>query len=87
MTNPEHDPTKRPRRRVRRLLAALVSLTLFACAGEGGDTAATGGMSGTGISQGEISSFGSIFVNGVQWSLLAATILLDDTPGSESDLR
>ena len=34
-------------------------------------------MSGTGISQGSISAFGSIFVNGVRWDLSTATIEVD----------
>ncbi|MBY0401541.1 hypothetical protein K2X89_14690 [Myxococcota bacterium] len=47
----------------------------------------SGGMSGTGISQGSISSFGSIFVNGVEWDISRATIELDGVRRSESDLR
>lgn len=47
----------------------------------------SGGMSGTGISQGSINSFGSIFVNAVEWDTTDATIEVDGAPGSESDLR
>lgn len=64
---------------------ALISMC---CGGGGGSSvAANGGTSGTGISQGSISSFGSIFVNGVEWNLSGTTIEIDGTPGSESDLR
>ena len=56
-------------------------------AGGGTDTAATGGMSGTGISQGAIDSFGSVFVNGIQWNIGSASVELDGTSGAESDLR
>jgi len=51
-----------------------VSLLLACTAGGGGDTAATGGMSGTGISQGSVTAFGSIFVNGIEWNLDSAAI-------------
>jgi len=44
-------------------------------------------MSGTGISQGAVSSFGSVFVNGVRWDLSSATIEIDGVVASESDLR
>lgn len=47
----------------------------------------SGGMSGTGISQGSINSFGSIFVNGVEWNVSGATIELDGVRRSEADLR
>ena len=47
-----------------------------------------GGMSGTGISQGEISAFGSIFVGGVRWTLPpTANIEVDGAPADESALR
>ncbi|MEZ4279118.1 MAG: DUF5666 domain-containing protein [Myxococcota bacterium] len=61
--------------------AALAALS-FACAASD-----SGGMSGTGISQGSINSFGSIFVNGVEWALEGASIELDGASASEADLR
>ncbi len=70
----------------RQLLVILLSL-LLACAGGGGDVADTGGMSGTGVSQGSVSSFGSIFVNGIEWEIGSASIDLDGTPATESALR
>ena len=56
-------------------LALALALSL-SCV-EGGDFAATGGMSGTGISQGSINAFGSIFVHGVEWELGGASIEID----------
>ncbi len=50
-------------------------------------TSDSGGMSGTGISQGSISSFGSIFVNGVEWDVSQARIELDGVVANESALR
>ena len=72
---------------LRRWGSALLSVLLLACGSSGGDVADTGGMSGTGISQGSISSFGSIFVNGVEWDLTGTAIEIDDAPASEADLR
>jgi hypothetical protein len=58
----------------------------LACS-EGTTTADNGGMSGTGISQGSIASFGSIFVNGVEWQTGSARIELDGVMSVETDLR
>jgi len=71
------------------LLGATISVLLLAtgCAPGGGGLADNGGMSGTGVSQGSISSFGSIFVNGVQWDLSSAAIEIDGVAASETDLR
>jgi hypothetical protein len=66
----------------------LVSLGLVLGCGEGdSQTADNGGIGGTGISQGTISAFGSIFVNGVRWDLTDASIELDGAAGDASDLR
>lgn len=71
-----------------RKLFALASTALFcACSGGGGGLADGGGMSGTGISQGAVTSFGSVFVNGVEWDLTSSTIEIDGAPALESDLR
>lgn len=72
---------------LRVLCIGLASWALACGAAGGGSVADTGGVSGTGISQGSISAFGSIFVNGVEWDLNGATIRIDDAPASESDLR
>lgn len=67
-------------------LALILMLTACGPGGEG-SIADNGGMSGTGISQGVISSFGSIFVNGVQWDLSSARVEIDGASATESDLR
>jgi len=69
--------------------ALLVGLGALAFAGLGLSCAASdsGGMSGTGVSQGSISSFGSIFVNGVEWDVSNARIELDGATSTESALR
>lgn len=81
----------RPSLRTNGLLGLLcigLACWALACGGAGGGSVAdTGGVSGTGISQGSISAFGSIFVNGVEWDLDGAAIRIDDAEVSESDLR
>jgi len=70
------------------LLAVLVLAALaMGCGAEGSQTADNGGIGGTGISQGTITAFGSIFVNGVEWELDRAAIELDGAVASETDLR
>lgn len=67
---------------------ALATLLVLGCATEdGSDVADNGGMSGTGISKGSIDSFGSIFVNGVEWDLAGAAIEIDGAVATEGDLR
>jgi hypothetical protein len=48
------------------LLLTLVSITFFACGGAGTDLAG-GGSSGTGVSTGSITGFGSVVMNGVHF--------------------
>jgi len=65
-----------------RKLFALAATALFcACSGRFADN---GGMSGTGISQGTVTSFGSVFVNGVEWDLTSSTIEIDAPPRSRA---
>jgi hypothetical protein len=76
----------------RRLMRLLLVLWCAIGAGamgcdSGGDLADNGGMSGTGISQGSVTAFGSIFVNAVEWAVDTATIELDGAPATEADLR
>lgn len=66
---------------------ASFGLLLLAALGLGCSASDSGGMSGTGISQGSINSFGSIFVNGVEWDVDDATIEVDGQSATESDLR
>ena len=64
------------------LFGPLLFGTLFALASCGG----TGGSGVTGTF-GTITAFGSVFVNGVEFSTSGATIVLDDNPATESNLR
>jgi len=69
------------------LMTAFV-IGLAACGG--GTQVAGGGIGGTGISQGPITGFGSIFVNGVEFNTDSATIIKDGTtigPVSTPDLK
>ncbi|MBI4290850.1 MAG: hypothetical protein HY661_05150, partial [Betaproteobacteria bacterium] len=74
----------------------LTAAFLTACGGGGGggdgttpvagtSTLGTGG--GTSVSQGVITGFGSVFVNGIEFSTGGATVKIDDNPGLESDLK
>jgi hypothetical protein len=58
----------------------------FACAESGGGLA-EGGIGGSGISQGPITEFGSIFVNDIEWELDGAEVEIDGVvePGTFSD--
>src|SRR6267378_4865556 len=67
------------------LYGLLLFGTLLALASCGGGTSGTGGSGVT--STGTITAFGSVFVNGVEFSTSGATIVLDDNPAAESDLR
>lgn len=66
-------------------LGILLAVLGLGCGG--GSLADNGGMSGTGISQGTITAFGSIFVNGVEWDLDGASIEVDGVDADESALR
>jgi len=65
-------------------VALLAALGLAACGGGG---SAGGGIGGTGKAVGAISAFGSIFVDGVEFETGTAVVKIDDSPGSESDLK
>lgn len=73
----------------KRSLACSIVLTWFlvGCSADSSQFADNGGIGGTGISQGTITAFGSIFVNGVEWSLGGAAVELDGRAGSETELR
>jgi len=58
---------------------------LLALASCGGGTSGTGGSGVT--STGTITAFGSVFVNGVEFSTSGATIVRDGNPATESNLR
>jgi hypothetical protein len=77
----------------RNLLATLCMLALVACGG-GGDTALSGingggiaGINGGGIAVGPVTGFGSVFVNGTEFSTTGSTITIEGASASESQLK
>jgi hypothetical protein len=68
-----------------------VAILVAACGGGGGGSSdgLTAGIDRGGIvtATGSITGFGSVHVNGVHYVTTGATITLDDSPGTESDLR
>ncbi len=75
-------------------LAGATALALAACGGGGssGGIGGTGGggIGGTGVAYGTITAFGSVWVNGVEYSTSGTVFKTDDNPnggGSQNDLR
>lgn len=81
----------------KRLLGACLAgaFLLAGCGGGGGGDASTAGINGGGapvaptsaFAKGTLTGFGSIFVNGVEYSTSGTQFRIDDNPGVESDLR
>ncbi len=76
------------------LQCAPLALALAACGGGGGgdsgggiDGTGGGGIDGTGMAFGTITGFGSVFVNGIEFSTSNSTIKLDDNSVTQNDLR
>lgn len=69
------------------LLAATTIIAACGGGGGGGSTTAGGGVSGTGVSTGAITGFGSVIVNGVEFVSSSAKITVDDTDTDENDLK
>src|SRR3569832_1212735 len=59
---------------------------LAACTGDGTQPAG-GGIGGTGVSQGPITGYGSIFVIGVEFVTSSSTILRDGTTDTQKEKR
>ena len=70
----------------RNLLAAFGMLALLSCGGGGGDTALSG-INGGGIAVGPVTGFGSVFVNGIEFSTTGSTITVEGASASESQLK
>ena len=77
---------------------ALLVFGLVACGGgggssnnnppaSGGNPPPAGGIDGVGAAIGPITNFGSIFVNGVEFSTSSAQIRIEDRPGTELELE
>ncbi|MBU1192227.1 MAG: hypothetical protein KKE76_10960 [Gammaproteobacteria bacterium] len=58
-------------------LLAFTLLVLTSCGGGSGGTLAEGGIGGSGISNGPITAFGSIFVNSVEYNTQSATVFVE----------
>lgn len=73
------------------VMALATAGVLAGCGGGGGGGAGAqpGGIDrgGRTIAQGPINGFGSVWVNGVEYSTNGATITVDGNPGTEADLR
>ena len=71
--------------------AAMAALVLAACGGGGGGSVAAAGPSvgidRSGNSVGTVTGFGSVFVNGIEFSTSGATITKDGQSATERDLR
>jgi hypothetical protein len=78
-------------------VSALLAVGLAACGGGGGDNSnpppnggnppPAGGIDGVGAAIGPITNFGSIFVNGVEFSTTSAQIRIEDRAGTELELE
>ena len=73
--------------RLKTLIALAPAIILLACSGGEGGTGAKDTTGVQDISRGQITGFGSIFVNGVEFETMDSTISLDGTSGTESDLK
>ncbi|MGI9302664.1 MAG: DUF5666 domain-containing protein [Gammaproteobacteria bacterium] len=73
------------------ILATMIAgllIVLTACSGGGSvDIVAGGGTSGTGISQGSVTGFGSLIVNGTRFDTNAAVFTVNGQAASQSDLE
>ena len=68
--------------------ASLLGIGLAACSGgDGGGQPITPGIDGVGFAVGPITGFGSIFVNGVEFSTASAQIRVDGGVAQESELQ
>ena len=79
--------------KVKYISGIFLAATMAACGSGGGESVAGidagGGNNPTAsaiVSQGEISGFGSVIVNGVHYDTNGAEITIDDNPGIESEL-
>ncbi len=69
------------------LMVVVLALALLgSCSGGTGGDLAGGGISGTGVYNGVITGFGSVFVNGVEFSTTGTAITANDADVTEDDL-
>ncbi|MFZ1982934.1 MAG: DUF5666 domain-containing protein, partial [Desulfatitalea sp.] len=65
--------------------AALTMLSLFNCGSGSEDLSASGGVGGTGVTVGEVSDYGSIFVNGIELDTQQAEIFVEGSLAGSGD--
>jgi len=70
--------TSTPRRQLAAVLSTALLAVVAACGGGGGDAGSSDSSSAASYSQGAISGFGSVIVNGVRWDDSSATVTDDD---------
>ena len=69
------------------IISILLSSLLLLTACGGGTQLAEGGISGTGITMGRITNFGSIFVNGIKFDVNNATFIRDGKNSQQSEYK
>lgn len=69
------------------LVLGALSLAIGGCGGGGGNSNQLGGIEGTGFAFGAITGFGSVIVNGVEFSTTGTTFNIDGRAGTQADLR
>jgi len=75
------------------LLATFTTALVLSACGGGGSYGSnnppppSGGITRTGFGFGPISNFGSVIVNGVRYGTTTAVITVDDSPGTQNDLK
>ncbi|MEZ5500914.1 MAG: DUF5666 domain-containing protein [Steroidobacteraceae bacterium] len=81
---------------LRLVIVTLLASAASSCGGGGGSGSVvtpppppppTGGIRGTGIALGPVTGFGSVFVNGIEFSTNGAQITVEDSSGTEADLK
>lgn len=70
-------------------LLGIAMIVLAGCGAGGGSVASAGngGISGTGMSVGSVTGFGSVFVNGSEFDTTGAAIVVEGNGAMQSDLR
>ncbi len=69
------------------IVCAIFFTVLSSCGGGGGGSqVADGGIGGTGVTQGRVTGFGSIFVNGIEYETDNASFTVNNREGSQDDL-
>jgi flagellar hook assembly protein FlgD len=69
------------------IVCTIIIFALCSCGGGDGDSqVADGGIGGTGVTQGRVTGFGSIFVNGIEYETDNASITVNDAEGTQDDL-